>query len=208
MTFAQKERQRLGELFLEVGPEAPTLDDGWQTQDLAIHLFVRERRPWAVPGMMLSALEPVLERETAKQQKRPYEDVVRDWAAGPPAPVRPFDAAMNTAEHFIHHEDVRRGDGVIEPRTFSTNVNKQLLNWAKRFGTLAFRGSDVPVVLTPPEQPAITLGGKAGVAEKGDHVVRVFGEPGELLLWVSGRDAAEVRFEGDTDAIKDITRGV
>ena len=211
MSFAQQERQRLADLLLELGPDAPTLNEGWEAKDLAAHLLIRERKPWATPGMFLKPLELVLEREEKKQKSRAYEDVVREWAAGPPAPIRPLNTAMNTAEHFIHHEDVRRGGGVIEPRTFSKHVNTQLLNWAKRFGTLAFRGSDVPVVLTPPEHPAVTLGGKAGVAEKGDHVVRVFGEPGELLLWVSGRDAAEIRLEGPDDAVaavKGIKRGV
>ncbi|UIZ91438.1 TIGR03085 family protein [Corynebacterium sp. CNCTC7651] len=208
MSFAQKERQRLGELLLEVGPEAPTLNGGWVTRDLAAHLLIRERKPWAAPGMFVSPLEPILDREMDKQKARDYDAVVKEWMSGPPALLKPVDAAMNTAEHFIHHEDVRRGGGVVEPREFSQAVNKQLLEWAKRFGTLAFRSSDVPVVLTPPNLPPVTLGGKKGVAERGDDVIRVSGEPGELLIWVSGRDAAKVEITGNTAAAEQLSRGV
>lgn len=208
MNFAQLERQRLGDLFLELGPEEPTLNDGWLTHDLATHLFIRERRPWVAPGMFLKPLEPLLEWETKRQKERPYVDVVRAWAGGPPLPLYPLNAAMNTAEHFIHHEDVRRGGGEIRPRSFSKEVNAQLFAWAKRFGALAFRSSDVPVILTPPEMPPATLGGKAGVAARGDDVIRVSGEPGELLIWVSGRDAAKVDISGNTQAAEELDRGV
>ena len=39
------------------------------------------------------------------------------------------------------------------------------------------------------------------MADKGDAVVRVSGEVGELILWSFGRDAAEVKVEGDAGAI-------
>ncbi|WP_350354547.1 hypothetical protein [Corynebacterium aquatimens] len=117
--------------------------------------------------MFVSPLEPILDREMDKQKARDYDAVVKEWMSGPPALLKPVDAAMNTAEHFIHHEDVRRGGGVVEPREFSQAVNKQLLEWAKRFGTLAFRSSDVPVVLTPPNLPPVTLGGKKGSRNAG-----------------------------------------
>lgn len=208
MSFAQRERERLAQLLIQVGPDAPTLNEGWSTRDLATHLLIRERKPWAAPGIFLPVGKQALERETAKQTARPYEDVVREWAGGPPAWIAPVDAAMNTAEHFIHHEDVRRGAAPVTPREFSTAVNKQLLGYAKRFGAASFRRSELPVVLTPPHLPPVTVGGKAGVAERGDDVLRVFGEPGELLLWVSGRDRAEVEFGGRTDAVEKLRRGI
>ena len=208
MTFAQRERERLGELLIEVGPDAPTLNDGWQTRDLAAHLFIRERRPVAAVGIFVPVAKPLLEAETDKQLARPYEDVVREWAGGPPALIKPIDSKMNTAEHFIHHEDVRRGGGEINPREFSAAVNKELLAWAKRFGLMAFRKAEVPVVLTPPNLPPVTLGGKAGVAERGDNVARVSGEPGELPLWVSGRSLADVTLTGNTSELEEIERGV
>ncbi|WP_342319918.1 TIGR03085 family metal-binding protein [Corynebacterium mayonis] len=204
MSFAQRERALLAQLLLDAGPEAPTLCQGWATRDMAVHLFIRENRPWAAPGVFFSALEHVLEKETAKQMKRPYEDVVRDWAAGPPLVVRPVDSRINAAEHFIHHEDVRRGEGFVAPREFSKVVEKQLLDAAAMFGRISLRALDVPVILTPPDLPPVTVGNKRAVAERGDSVVRVFGEPGELLMWVSGRDVAEIKVEGQEDLVAQV----
>ncbi|MDK8798630.1 TIGR03085 family metal-binding protein [Corynebacterium coyleae] len=201
MSFAQRERSRLAELFLEVGPDAPTLNEGWNTFDLAVHLLIRESKPLALPGMFVDALSGMTEKETSKVKARPYTEVVNEWAAGPPVWIKPFDAAMNTAEHFIHHEDVRRGGGEVRPRDFSRTVNAQLLAMAKRFGAMTLRKAQAPVILTPPDLPPVTLGDKAGVAQRGDDVVRVSGAPGELLLWVSGRNAAEIELTGALEAL-------
>lgn len=201
MSFAQRERSRLAELFLEVGPDAPTLNEGWNTFDLAAHLLIRESKPLALPGMFVDALSGMTEKETSKVKARPYTEVVNEWAAGPPVWIKPFDAAMNTAEHFIHHEDVRRGGGEVRPREFSRVVNAQLLALAKHFGAMTLRKAQAPVILTPPDLPPVTLGDKAGVAQRGDDVVRVSGAPGELLLWVSGRNAAEIELTGALEAL-------
>ena len=47
-SVAATERADLCDLFRAVGPDAPTLCEGWTTRDLAAHLVVRERRPDAV----------------------------------------------------------------------------------------------------------------------------------------------------------------
>lgn len=202
MSFAQKERERLAALLLKVGPDAPTLNEGWTTHDLAVHLLIREAKPAAAPGIFIDALSSVTDKETEKQKARSYNEVVREWAAGPPLWVKPFDSAMNTSEHFIHHEDVRRGGGEVKPREFSQAVNQELFALAKRFGKLTLRNVPVPVILTPPTFPPATVGDKAGVAERGDKVLRVSGEPGELLLWASGRKAVEVELTGAVDAFE------
>lgn len=201
MSFSARERERLGQLLLDVGPDAPTLCEGWNTRDLAIHLYIRENKPHRASGYLVPQLEAVLDPEIRRQAERPYADVVKAWAAGPPAFIKPVDTAMNTAEHFIHHEDVRRGDGTARPREFSAAVDKTLLGYAKRFAQMSLRSVDCPVILTPPTLPPETVGGRRGVAKKGDNVLRVFGEPGELLLWVTGRDAAQVTIEGDASVL-------
>ena len=50
--LAQLERGRLCDLLLEVGPDAPTLCEGWTAADLAAHLVIRERKPLAAPGIV------------------------------------------------------------------------------------------------------------------------------------------------------------
>ena len=206
MSFQQKEREKLAQLMLEKGPDAPTLCDGWTTADLAAHLYLRERKPHLAGGHFLPALSKTTKDSQAKVKQRPFDDVVKEWAAGPPVFMKPFDKAMNTSEHFIHHEDVRRGGGEVAPREFSRAVESDLMKAAKLMGLMALKSSDVPVVLTPPNHPPVTLGGKRGVVDQGDRVVRVSGEPGELLLWVTGRDAVEVRIDGDEQAVQEVKR--
>lgn len=194
MSFAATERSRLADTLLRVGPNAPTLCQGWETRDLAEHLYVRENNQLALmPGVGKVFADKISNRD--------YADLVKDWAAGPPLLLKPVDSMMNTAEHFVHHEDVLRGDGVARPREFSKAVNKELALLASRFGKLLLRSAPVPVVLSPTTLPPMTVGDRRGVAEQGDDVVRVVGEPGELLLWVFGRDVVEVTVSGDPQHI-------
>lgn len=194
MSFAATERSRLADTLLRVGPNAPTLCQGWETRDLAEHLYVRENNQLALmPGVGKVFADKISNRD--------YADLVKDWAAGPPMLLKPVDSMMNTAEHFVHHEDVLRGDGVARPREFSKAVNKELALLAGRFGKLLLRSAPVPVVLSPTTLPPMTVGDRRGVAEQGDAVVRVVGEPGELLLWVFGRDVVEVTVSGDPQHI-------
>lgn len=206
MSFQRRERENLAQLLLEVGPDAPTLCDGWTTADLAAHLYLRERKPHLAGGYFVPLLGSVTEQAQQRIKQRPYRDVVEEWAAGPPVFLKPLDKPMNMAEHFIHHEDVRRGGGEIAPREFSRAVESDLMKGAKMMGLLALGSSDVPVVLTPPNHPPLTLGGKRGVVDQGDRVVRVSGDPGELLLWVTGRDAVEVDIGGAQKNIAKVKR--
>ncbi len=54
-TTARRERLALCDLFLEVGPDAPTLCGDWTARDLAAHLVMRERRPDGAIGIVLGA---------------------------------------------------------------------------------------------------------------------------------------------------------
>ena len=43
--LARSERAALSELLELVGPDHPTLCEGWQSRDLLNHLLMRDRRP-------------------------------------------------------------------------------------------------------------------------------------------------------------------
>ena len=204
MSFAQTERTQLAELLLKVGPEAPTLCEGWNTRDLATHLYIRERKPLAAIGIFVKRARKFLEAEEARLASWSYEDLVRMWAMGPPRLYMPSDEALNTAEHFVHHEDVRRGSSEVKPRQFSAVTNKKLLKLAKRFGAVTLKKVSVPVILTPPDLPPAVIGEGVGVSEQGDNVVRVYGQPGELLLWAAGRKAVEVQVAGAVEALSGV----
>lgn len=207
MTFASDERVRLAQLLLERGPHAPTLCEGWSTRDLAVHLYLREHRPDAMAGMFVKPLGGHLDAVTARTKGRDYAGIVRDWAAGPPAlsPMRLADAKANAAEHFVHLEDVRRGEAaqggsVPPPRELTPAEQDELYRLVRRMGPMMARRSTAPVVLQAPGRAPITVARDA-VATR--TPVTVTGEPGELLLWLFGRDvAAHVRVDGDTSAVR------
>ena len=209
MSFQQREREKLAQLMLDLGPDAPTLCEEWTTKDLAAHLFVREKRTHMAGGYLVPALKSLTDAEEAKVKERPYEHVVQAWAAGPPLHIKPLDRFVNVSENFIHHEDVRRGGQTaesVEPREFSRDVETKLMAAVKMMGKMSLSSSEVPVVLTPPNHPAVTIGGKRGVSDHGDRVVRVMGDPGELLLWVTGRDVVRVDIQGEATDIAKVKR--
>jgi uncharacterized protein (TIGR03085 family) len=117
--YARRERRQLADLFLEVGPDAPTLCAGWTTRDLAAHLVVRERRPDAVATRLVPPVAGHAERVRRALAARPYTEVVAmvrnpPWWSLLSNPLT--DELFNGLEFFIHHEDVRRGRPGWEPR--------------------------------------------------------------------------------------------
>ena len=119
MTAASRERAALVNTMRAVGPDAPTLCGDWTTRDLAAHLVLRERRPDAAAGILVSKLAGY----TARKQRQLADGT--DWpelldmvASGPPlySPLKLLDPLVNTTEMFIHHEDVRRAAPGWQPR--------------------------------------------------------------------------------------------
>jgi len=125
VSLAQQERRTLSDLLVELGPEAPTLCEGWSTADMAAHLVVRERRPDSGPGLVLPSLAAYTDRvRNAARESTPYTDLIARVRSGPPMLLRPFDGAMNTVEFFIHVEDLRRGQDGWEPRAISPLISR------------------------------------------------------------------------------------
>ena len=76
MTFSDVQRHKLVHLLREVGPDAPTLCEGWTTLDLIIHLVIRENYPLAAAGMMVPQLSAKLAAQTQQLKATvPYTGV-------------------------------------------------------------------------------------------------------------------------------------
>jgi uncharacterized protein (TIGR03085 family) len=83
-TLAQRERQTLCDLFVELGADAPTLCEGWQTADLAAHLVVRERRPDSGPGLVWPPLAGHTEKvRQAARNRASWDELVATVRPGP-----------------------------------------------------------------------------------------------------------------------------
>lgn len=196
MTLAQEERRAIVAAMRAAGPDAPTLCGEWTVRDLAAHLIVRERRPDAAPGIMLPGLDRWTRRVQNGVAGRDWEAVLAELAAGPPAwsPFRWADAALNSAEMFVHHEDVRRAQPDWRPRELDAHTQRALsrLLSVARF---TYRAAPVRVELATP-------GGRTVVARaRGPRTVRLTGEPSELLLHAYGRNAVVLDAAGDSDDI-------
>lgn len=197
-TLARAERAALSELLEEVGPDAPTLCDGWTTLDLAAHLVVREGRPDSGPGLVFAPLAGYTERVRTVQKRRGYPELIRRVAAGPPRwslfAIGRVDQAANTVEYFVHHEDVRRGQPDWAPRELPPEDAEQLWRRLRGMARLAFRAAPVGVTLARPDGQRLTV-------RPGSPAVTISGPPGELVLYVTGRQAhARVTVEGDAQA--------
>jgi uncharacterized protein (TIGR03085 family) len=201
MSVVQRERAALVEILRAVGPDAPTLCEGWTTRDLVAHLLVRERRPDAVPGLVFGPLASY----TARVQNRlttstKWEDLVDLFASGPPvfSMFKLLDPVASIHEMFVHHEDVRRAQTGWEPRELDAIATAAV---KRRVAIISRAGMAKSMAAVPARLTLRTPDGKTVVTVGGGPPVTVEGEPLELLLFAFGRNAIRVDFGGDDDLI-------
>lgn len=189
LSLAQQERRTLCDLFVEHGPDAPTLCEGWSTADLATHLVVRERRPDSGPGIVWPPLAGYTDKvRRAVRDRTSWDKLIETVRRGPPALLRPFDGPMNTVEFFVHVEDVRRAHDGWEPRTISTELADAL--WARVGPGGMAKMVPATIVIASPERADKERG-------TGPRLTLV-GDPGELTMFGAGRqEAARVEISGD-----------
>lgn len=202
MTASARERAALVETLKKAGPDAPTLCAGWKTRDLAAHLVMRERRPDAAAGILV----PALAGYTARVQQRlatstGWNELVALVASGPPlySPFKLLDPLLNTAEMFIHHEDIRRAGDQWEPRELDGATVAALRRAVPMMSRMTLGQAPVRALLRDLDGATVAAVGR------GPQVV-VAGAAPELLFFVSGRDAARVELTGDTDTVAALRR--
>ena len=89
-SFDALERQQLCDLFVELGPDAPTLLEAWSTRDLAAHLVLREHDYLAAPGLVLPGRwHRFAERRTATLAERDFALARRSSQVGAAAWLLP-----------------------------------------------------------------------------------------------------------------------
>ena len=190
----------LCELFLEVGPDAPTLSGAWTTRDLAAHMVIRERRPDAAIGIVTSVAARHRERVGRAEGARPYDEFIERLREGPPiwSPTRigAVDKLVNTIEFFVHHEDVRRAEQPWTVRSLDPALERALgrMLSGPMFKMLT-RKAPVGIGVEPAGQPGARL-------KDGEVTVTVAGPVGEIVLFFYGRTpVAQVELAGPADAV-------
>ena len=198
---AQSERLLLCDELDRLGPDQPTLCEGWETRDLAAHLLVREHRPDLTAGRFIPFLAGHLEKEQGKIAHGDYTALVDRVRRGAPVwnPMAhpKVDEVTNLIEFFVHHEDARRAQPGWEPRELSPQLSGKLWSALKRSSRLMFRKAPTGIVLIAEGQ------GRYAAKLPDEHgTVVLRGTPAELVLYAYGRKSvARVEFEGDADDI-------
>ncbi|OYN79059.1 TIGR03085 family protein [Mycolicibacterium sphagni] len=196
------------DLFDTLGPDAPTLLHGWTTRKMAAHLVLRERDPIAAPCLVLPGPPArFAERRTSDMvEHREFGWLVTRLRCGPPLGffrvpwVRSFPS-LN--EFFVHHEDVRRANG-LGPRADLTPAMQAAL-WrnvqrGSRYLSRRVRGVGLDI--------AWQGTGLRHTVRTGQATVELAGSPGELLLYLFGRrSAATVEVSGPAAAVAAIQEG-
>ena len=193
--FAQQERRQLADLLLTVGPDQPTLCEGWTTRDLAAHIVVRERRPDAMAAQLVPPLRAHGEHVRLAKAAEPYPTIVHEIRTPPiwsPVSNPLTDELANTGEFFIHHEDVRRAVDGWEPRTLDPGEERALWRAAQLTGRITLRRLGIAVTVRATGLGAFTVGENPQVT--------VEGTAGELTLFLSGRQrSTRVSVSGPDD---------
>jgi uncharacterized protein (TIGR03085 family) len=201
--YARLERAELCDLLNVLGPDQPTLCTGWTTRDLAAHLVVRERRPDASAGILLKPLSG----HTAKVQQalaaRPFDQIV-DLLRHPPvwsmSGLGPIDRLLNTQEFFVHHEDARRGQPDWQPRELPHGLSAVLWRQVRLVGSLALRRLRTTIQVVAPGYGDVQVGAASTAP------VRLVGEPGELTLFITGRQPhARVELTGPQELVDKVS---
>jgi uncharacterized protein (TIGR03085 family) len=204
--YAKIERQQLADLLLAVGPDVPTVCTGWTARDLAAHLVVRERRPGAMAGVVIPGLAERGERIRLAKAAQAYEEIVAEVRNPPwwsPVSNRLTDELFNTLEFFIHHEDVRRAQPEWEPRVLPEGERAALWKATRVTARLALRKLRVPVLVRSADFADLEV----GTSETQPPRAMLQGEPGEIALFLSGRQrVARVEVAGHEDATELIKR--
>jgi uncharacterized protein (TIGR03085 family) len=204
------ERVRFTDLMLELGPDAPTLCEGWVARDLAAHMVVIEH-PEAWLGGGSSRRFPlanrlhdrVMDRERAKPWAEQVDRVRRGPLLGPFG-WRAVRERMYIREYLIHHEDLRRANG-LGARSGVPELQAVAWRKAQTVGRIGLRRAPLPagygIELQRPD-------GERVVVVDGAPKVRLQGEPIELLLFAFGRYAvADVDLDGPDDAVDALRAG-
>ena len=192
------ERAGLARALSTLGPDHPTLCEGWQTQHLAAHVVLRDQAPWSRSARKTGELAARAEDRSV------FDELVAEVAQGPrwPAPTSRVAETMNLLELYVHTQDVVRAQpGGVElaaGEQRSPAYEAALWSQFRRYARLIYRRVPTGVILVVTDGPRVV----ARRPRRGHGSVVVSGPVTELILHGFGRGAAStVRVDGAPDDV-------
>ncbi len=169
-----------------------------------MHLYLREHDAVAGPGLVLPGpWARLAARHHRRALGRDFSQIVAAVRSGPRGVFRLgwLRRVPNLNEMFVHHEDVRRANGGA-PRVFEPAMDQALWDNVKGGARLLcrrLRGCGLELHHASTQE--------SFCARRGEDPVKVTGEPGELLLYVFGRQqVADIQLDGPPSSL-DVLRG-
>lgn len=194
------ERAALCDLLEQLGPDASTVLAPWTPRDIAVHLYLHEHDAIARPGLVLPGpWSRVAARHHRRAMHQDFSQIVAAVRSGPRGVfrVRWLRQVPNLNEMFVHHEHVRRANGGARPA-------RSTRRWIRRCGTTSrveHGSSAVDCVVAGSNCGMPRPGNRSELIEEGIRSV-VMGEPGELLLYIFGRQGfADVELDGPPSSL-------
>ena len=194
------------DLLDDLGPFVPTLLEGWTAHDLAAHIVLRERDLVAGPCLVLPGpfQRFAEQRRASLAESKDFALLVARIRSGPPIGffrITWVRSLANLNEFFVHHEDVRRANG-LGPRHLTPAMDVALWRNVRRgshYLSRRFHAVGLEIVWTGTDE-RVTV-------RPGEPTARLSGPPGELLLYLFGRQtAAQVEVSGSPEAVAALRR--
>jgi uncharacterized protein (TIGR03083 family) len=146
------EHQRIADTLLEVGSEAPAGVAAWTASDLAAHLLSQTAagglvvfiaRSLVARGVRIGDRAAAATERTIRYYRRPGFDRAIDRLRGGPPRIllRPNVAPVSLFEVWLHHDDVRRANGLEGPNEAASLA--QAVAFAVRYQRRALATTEV-----------------------------------------------------------------
>jgi uncharacterized protein (TIGR03085 family) len=191
----------MADTLVQVGPEAPTILEGWTTTDLAAHLASLEGLggfPLFLGRQLITRTYPrptagsrkVAARQLEKAKRRGWDWMVDHVRSPHRLPMRAGGAPVALFEIYTHHQDVLRADPALAEQPAPDEL-VTCLPWILAFHAKRLDGVELVARTDDGER-------RAGA---GAPVV-VSGDVGEVVLWLAGRDDhCSVELEAAPDVV-------
>jgi uncharacterized protein (TIGR03085 family) len=203
--LVHRQRQGLCDMLAHLSPEqwsAETLCRGWDAADVAAHLVVREREPWAGPGIVFGGrLAELTNRRYAAWKARGHQRLVQALRSGPPWPLSGALGDAQAVEDWIHEQDIRRGGAALATIEPDPQLAEALWRAIRRFGARSF-AIGIPAVIEMTDgirHHRLQSRAKAPLAlpTSATSDITIAGPVSELLLYTAGRAGSNVTIFGD-----------